>query len=581
MAVPQLAGAGDFAVLSCDIFDTVLYRRLARPADLFLAVGLRAARAGVIGCAPEAFALHRVTAEQRVRARVEAAGDDEPLMLEIYAELAACGVVSDAAAGEALEFAAECAACVAVPEMLLALRALAGSAGAPRIVFVSDTVWPAERLTALLRSCCYDFDFRVFCSADARRSKHTGRLFDVMLAALGQAPARILHVGDNPHSDVVQPRAKGITARHIPRRRPQPAPPEGDAVTRLCASVARVNAAGADWPEGNGPQAAGVKLAALATPIMIGLALFVLGRARALGTRRIYFIARDGYLPLAFCQRLAGDDAPGWDFSYLAVSRAALQEAQAARDYLEQEGFARPGTKLVVDLGWNGSTQTRLAEICGLARADLHGAYLGLWEAALRPALPRPQAQGYFCDFGLPARHEAALAESYLAFELLFSAPHGTVLGYRQGDDGTSVPVLETEIGPQGDARRIFFSAFESACLANFDVLDNIIGGAWPPAIQAAAAFAPLEQPLTRPSHEDLALINGVPFVHGDGRLRAAVNPLPWHEALRHPARSWRRLEKSPWRAGALRAALPWPSPFVSFTSLQAALARVRRIVRA
>jgi len=40
-------------------------------------------------------------------------------------------------------------------------------------------------------------------------------------------------------------------------------------------------------------------------------------------------------------------------------------------------------------------------------------------------------------------------------------------------------------------------------------------------------------------------------------------------------------LEKSPWRAGALRAALPWPLPFVSFTSLQAAVACVRRIVRA
>jgi FMN phosphatase YigB (HAD superfamily) len=570
------ADAASFAFVSLDIFDTALSRILAQPSDLWAAIGQRALAAGITTCTPDEFAIYREQAERVVRARVEALALDEPTMGEIHAELAAWGVVAHAQSSQDVEFATECAVCRPVPAVRAAFNTLSPPT---RRIFISDSCWPADNLVAMLRHHGFSGDFRVFSSADFRHSKHTGRLFDDVVEALGCSPGQILHAGDNPVSDVARPAARGLVARHIPRPRPERAAPPADPAVRLALSHIRARAVNPDRAPAAQAAADGAKLADLATPLLIGFALFVLQQARARNVRRIYFLARDGHVPIGICRRLvaARGCQADFDLTYLHVSRAALQSDAEPLAYLGAAGFLEPGPIMIVDLGWRGSLQSRLSVLRGAEAGPIHGAYLGLWPEALRPGFGPPDAAGYLCSFGAPPGRAGVLREAYVVLELIFSAPEGSVIGYAKRACGGPVPILETETGPNVEARRHALEALEECCLDTVDSLTGLLAGAWPDRACPDEAFAPMRPLLEHPTHADVAMINRIPFIHGSGPLLPAVNPLPLREALLRPEASLRRLERAPWRAGAVRAALPWPLPGMSFQDLEHRYKKARR----
>ncbi len=564
------AEAADFPVLSCDIFDTAIGRILARPADLLLAAGARAEAEGLVACAPDAFAAYRLAAERAARAYAEAAGHDEVRIAEIYDRLFACGIVRDPIRAARVEFEAELA--VSIP--IEACRAAVAARATGTVVFASDTALPAAWLAELLAACGYGAAPVVFASSDLRRSKHTGRLFPAMLAGLGRPASDMLHVGDNPVSDVARPRAHGIAARLVGRRRaPGEHRPARHPAIRLVDSLLR--AAPDPMPSAqHGAEAAGRALARHAAPLLIGFGLHILAEARRHGVTRIYFLARDGHLPLAFIRRLPGRATDGLTLTYLQVSRRSV-EAPGALAYLEREGFTAPGRRMIVDVGWRGSLQTALGTLAGLPPDDVVGCYLGLWADALRPGFGPAQAGGYLFAFGHPAPMAACVREGYVVLELLFSAPHGTVVGY----DASNAPVHEAA-GDTADADRTrAMQAMEAAFLDLADRLGAVLGQAWPEEIDPRSALSGLAPLLTRPTRAELALVNRIPFIHTPegGTLQPAVNALPLREALSAPRRALKRLDQAPWRAGAVRAALPRPLPGMSFETLRHWVERLLR----
>jgi FMN phosphatase YigB (HAD superfamily) len=574
--------ARTFPILSCDIFDTAIRRVLARPEDVLLAAGARARAERLITCEPDAFAVYRATAERTARAAAEASGYDEVQIAEIYAELHATGIVTDPVRAARVEFEAECAVCRPIEAVQNELRARGAADPRARLVFASDSVLPGAWLAELLQSCGYGEGCEVFASADLRRGKHTGRLFPAMIEALGCKASDILHIGDNPVSDIIRARAHGIAAHHLPRARPDPETDNArHYVVRLADSRQRAIAAEGPAPALGQAAEDGRALAAFTAPLLIGFSLFILAEARRRGVNRIYFLARDGHLPLAIIRRLLArqGEAEQFELRYLHVSRHAVVSTPGVAGYLEQSGFSRPGARLIVDLGWRGSIQSAMAKRTGLPESDLIGCYVGLWADALRPGLNPGNAVGYLFAFGHPAPIAACVRDAYAVLEMMFSAPHGTVLRYEPAEDGTFRPVLLTESGPTGDIRRAAFAEMEAACLETFDALDSILGGAWPEGIDAWSALSPMESLLTRPTRAEFELVNRVPFLDTEeGMLRPAVNPVPLHEALRHPHKALRRLNHSPWRAGAVRAVLPWPMRGVSYEVLNDRATRVLRL---
>ena len=310
----RLAG---FRVISCDIFDTAIRRTLARPEDVLLAVGARAEARGLTACSAEAFREFRLAAEAAVRREAEAAGHDEVRIAEVYARLAACSVLADPQAGAALEFAVEQSVCRPIPAMQVALLA---REPVQRLVFLSDTMLPGEWLARLLAGCGYGEDCEVICSADARQSKHSGRLYTRLLEHVGGSPAEILHIGDNPQADIANARRHGLATLHRPWNRP---PPEAETVAgtdvavRLAHSLRRAPALAP-------PTEPAPALARHVSLLMLGFTLFVLAEARRQGIDRIFFTARDGYLPLAIAKRITARTGEALTLRYLEVSRQSI-----------------------------------------------------------------------------------------------------------------------------------------------------------------------------------------------------------------------------------------------------------------
>ena len=78
-----------------------------------------------------------------------------------------------------------------------------------RTFFVSDTYLPLAYLQALLASRGFA-DPVVYASSECRKTKHLGSLFTHVVAESGARRARILHIGDNLHSDYYKAREKRI-----------------------------------------------------------------------------------------------------------------------------------------------------------------------------------------------------------------------------------------------------------------------------------------------------------------------------------------------------------------------------------
>ncbi|PIO98159.1 HAD family hydrolase [Pleomorphomonas carboxyditropha] len=213
---PTTADRMPLAIVSFDVFDTMLLRRCTTPSGVFeLAcrlAGCDTARPGLV----ESFTQHRSLAEAKARkAAFKKTGNGEVSIEQIYArfprQLFGLGDISPEALAEA-EFQAELNLCVANPDILSFYRS-AREAG-KRTGFVSDTYWNGERLGRLLRAAipglAWDF---LYASCDHGSSK-SENLFRKVIAAEKPLSHRMLHVGDNPAADIEAPRRLGIETHH-------------------------------------------------------------------------------------------------------------------------------------------------------------------------------------------------------------------------------------------------------------------------------------------------------------------------------------------------------------------------------
>lgn len=196
----------EVSLVSFDVFDTLLLRRVDRPAAVFEALGRQAAAAGLIdaGLSPPLFRLARQEAERRARARVQG-GEVE--LAAIYHEMA----VGDANALAALELEVEATLVYANPLLLPVLRWLSDEK--KPVVFLSDMYFSSENMRWLLRGAGIGDDLyrSLYVSSGHRCSKRDGGLFKKLLHDHPLLkPEHILHIGDDPVGDVAMARAAGL-----------------------------------------------------------------------------------------------------------------------------------------------------------------------------------------------------------------------------------------------------------------------------------------------------------------------------------------------------------------------------------
>ena len=202
----------DVKVVSFDIFDTALVRRVDHPVDVFFHLGQHGAfKAHTFA---GSIAKLRVSAEQAARTMVfRVIASYEVNLLEIYQVFCDLNGISReyaesfVEAEEAIELEL-CAPCAAIHRLYEEAIERGRQA-----IFISDTYHRTEFLVRLLNAVGYPVDGSVaFASAEARKAKQNGELFTEVFGKLGIAPSAVLHVGDHPVSDYKRPKSLGIAS---------------------------------------------------------------------------------------------------------------------------------------------------------------------------------------------------------------------------------------------------------------------------------------------------------------------------------------------------------------------------------
>ena len=288
------------SVASFDVFDTLLTRRVATPTSLFIILGDRAVRAGMIEVTATYFRDQRVKAEEEARMSVPGR---EVTLDNIYSVLTAKLKLS-AMAGSALaqmELDLEAEFIIPIPaahEMVRAARSRHSG-----IIFISDMYLPNPFIRARLEEHGFwqDGD-RLYVSSEWKASKAEGSLFRTMLEREQLRPAAIHHTGDRRDADFDQPLRFGMKARHMDvccltryEDMLEEFAAESGGFSSLIAGTSRL-ARLQDRPANQHEATIAGIAGSLISPIITFYAMWILREARKRGLQRLYFVARDGYL---------------------------------------------------------------------------------------------------------------------------------------------------------------------------------------------------------------------------------------------------------------------------------------------
>src|ERR1035441_794319 len=213
-------------LISLDVFDTLILRAVSVPTDVFSLVKLALITSREALVYPEildTFPALRIKAEQLARlSKQKKHGTLEVTFEEIYDQLAELSGADPhwLAVLQKTELELEMRLAYANPAgRLIWETALAEH---KKVVFCSDMYLSASFISRLLEKCGYSHYDRLYVSCEHAKTKHEGTFYDYIAGLHGIPLERILHIGDNQHSDCTMARQAGCTAMHLPL----PSPPE-------------------------------------------------------------------------------------------------------------------------------------------------------------------------------------------------------------------------------------------------------------------------------------------------------------------------------------------------------------------
>ncbi len=198
--VELLAG---YDVVSFDIFDTLVFRPFSSPTDLFYVVGDRLAFMDFKGM--------RTKLEQRARQLEYKRSGSYEVGIEAIWELIERESGIDKTVGITTEVECEVEYCYANPYMKQVYDRLLGMG--KQIIIVSDMYLNRGYMEKILDKCGYKGYNELFVSCDYGVNKYGGGLYEKVKACVS---GRMVHVGDNPVSDVKSAKAAGIDSVYYP-----------------------------------------------------------------------------------------------------------------------------------------------------------------------------------------------------------------------------------------------------------------------------------------------------------------------------------------------------------------------------
>ena len=178
-----------YDIISFDIFDTLIFRPMALPTDVFYMIGERLDLLD--------FKNVRVWAEWDARMKCKQRNGHMEVTLQDIWENLAEDTGLDAMEGMQLECEIEEKLCYANPYMLQVWKRLQELE--KRVIIVSDMYLPRACIEKILQNAGYTGAERIYISNEYGENKAGGALFRRVLRDF--SGNRIVHIGDNPHSD--------------------------------------------------------------------------------------------------------------------------------------------------------------------------------------------------------------------------------------------------------------------------------------------------------------------------------------------------------------------------------------------
>ena len=195
-----------YSIISFDIFDTLLKRRVAIPTDIFNLV--ENAYNQRYKCHITNFKNMRIHAEQIARAQ---SYTEDTTILSIYQHVAYDTEIRNKLMALELEIERQE---LFVNEEVKALFEYAHFYN-KKIIIVSDMYLPKDFIASILFEHGYGDYYRLFVSSDVGVMKTTGNMFRYVLKDMNCRRKEIIHIGDALRADWLMPTLLGIRAFHI------------------------------------------------------------------------------------------------------------------------------------------------------------------------------------------------------------------------------------------------------------------------------------------------------------------------------------------------------------------------------
>lgn len=311
---------------SFDVFDTLLVRVWARTLPMYEYIGEELYRRGLINIAAPNWAMERVKAEQHLWQRNYEKGAVE--LKDIYHILS-----------HRLQWTeyAKCAAMCIEEQIeidgLLPLKSNNSYLDQERskraaIIFLSDMHLSSSVIRKALEQheLCRDGD-AVLASSCEGATKAGGRLFGKMISTISADKSLHTHYGDNYRVDVLNAEKAGLNAIHLRaghltnyEEAIADSPKLSKKFRSLLAGAMRLARTSVQHDDQHREIIQRVS-ANVVGPVLTGYVTWLVESAKKLRIERLYFLARDGQLPLKLA--LTAPENQQLDFRYLYASRQA------------------------------------------------------------------------------------------------------------------------------------------------------------------------------------------------------------------------------------------------------------------
>lgn len=315
-----------YDVISFDVFDTLLFRRVSRPEDVFDLVAIRLQY-------PD-FKRLRVEAERLARQKnMREKKTNEVSLEEIWTVLEQTTGIP-MAVGIQAEWTCEQTCCYANPYMLPVVRELIRREKC--VIATSDMYLGEKRVQELLRRCGYCGLQACFVSSDRAQSKSDGALYRQIRKQYGE-DRTYAHVGDHAYADQIQAKAGGFGPFYYPNTGLQGGRYRAEDLSPLTGSVYRA-VVNAQIHSGLREFSRAYEYGFIYGGLFVtGYCRFIHEYAAAHQPDRILFLSRDGAVLLQAYRLLYPEERAHTVYAYWSRLAAGKLTAQ----YYKQDYFRR------------------------------------------------------------------------------------------------------------------------------------------------------------------------------------------------------------------------------------------------